>query len=75
MGDGTKGLRYATKLLKLGRARAQLDTNTRWATTGWEKDPGLDLMRSGTDCGNKWQRVDCSVVSKTAQKEPALHRE
>lgn len=39
-----------------------------------EKDPGLYLMRSGTDCGNKRQRVDCSIVLEMAQKEPPLDR-
>lgn len=31
-------------------------------------------MRSGTDCGNKRQRVDCSVVLEMAQKEPSPDR-
>ena len=39
-----------------------------------EKDPGLHLMGSGTDCGNKRQRVDCSVVLEMAQKEPPPDR-
>lgn len=39
-----------------------------------EKDPGLYLMRSGTDCGNKRQRVDCSVILEMAQKKPSADR-
>lgn len=39
-----------------------------------EKDPGLCLTRSGTGCGNKRQRVDCSIVLEMAQKEPSLDR-
>jgi len=38
------------------------------------KDPGLYLMRSGTDCGNKRQRVDCSVVLEMAHKESSPDR-